>query len=74
MADPEVIDGWEITRDHGIGGMWSAMRKPRHGPPQQVWLDGNELHVDNPDCLYGMDVPLAVIDRLRALEAKGGDK
>lgn len=54
-------DGWVIN-DNGRG-YWAA------SPDDELilWVDGDEIHLETMVGHYDVDVPLAVIDRLREL-------
>ena len=63
MTEVELVDGWEITFD---GEFWRASLTRA-----TVTLDRRGFVVQSVGST--ITVPRAVFDRLRALEAKGGD-
>ncbi len=60
-ATLETISGWEI-RNHGPG-YWASDEADK----ASVWLEGNLLHYESVSD-WTIDIPLAVIDRLRELD------
>lgn len=68
MSEPEIIGAWVIKNVQGVS--WLAHEIIDDSQRQYVTIDCDGLHISSATETTGHSVPLAVIDRLRALDSK----